>query len=115
MNQPASMPAPTLRSLLSLAWPVIISRSAQVVVGLCDALLVAHLGESSMAAVTAGSLNSVAAFILPMGIVFIVSSFSAQLTGKGDAAGARRYGWYGLALAALAQAVMLCFLPLLPR
>jgi MATE family multidrug resistance protein len=56
----------------------------------------------------------VAVFIFPMGIAFIISSFSAQLTGAGDAAGARRYGWYGLILAALTQAVMLLLLPLLP-
>lgn len=104
-----------MRQLLALAWPVIVSRSTQVVVGLADALMVAHLGESPMAATTAGSLNAVAAFILPMGVVFIVSSFSAQLSGRGDRAGARRYGWYGLGVAALAQLVMLAGLPLLPR
>jgi multidrug resistance protein, MATE family len=104
-----------VKALLSLAWPVIVSRSTQVVVGLADALMVAHLGESAMAATTAGSLNSVAAFVLPMGIVFIVSSFSAQYLGRGDRAGARRHGWYGLGVAALAQVLMLAFLPLLPR
>ncbi|MDX6769838.1 MAG: MATE family efflux transporter [Elusimicrobiota bacterium] len=104
-----------MKALLSLAWPVIVSRSTQVVVGLADALMVAHLGEAAMAATTAGSLNAVAAFILPMGVVFIVSSFSSQLHGRGDHPGARRYGWYGLGVAALAQAVMLAGLPLLPR
>ncbi len=104
-----------MRPLLALAWPIIVSRSTQVVVGLSDALMVAHLGEASMAATTAGSLNAVAAFIFPMGIVFIVSSFSSQLHGRGDHPGARRYGWYGLGVALLAQAVMLAGLPLLPK
>lgn len=104
-----------MRQLLTLAWPIIVSRSTQVVVGLADALMVAHLGEAAMAATTAGSLNSVAAFIFPMGIVFIVSSFSSQLSGRGDLAGARRYGWYGLGVAALAQLVMLPGLLVLPR
>jgi MATE family multidrug resistance protein len=103
-----------LKTLLSLAWPIIVSRSTQVVMGLADAIMIAHLGEVSLAAVTAGALNSVALFILPMGMVFIVSSFSSQLTGRGDPAAARRYGWYGLALAVLAQGVMLLLLPLLP-
>src|SRR3954467_8866561 len=96
---PVVLPKHNLKSLLSLAWPVIISRSTQVVVGLADALMIAHLGESAMAATTAGSMNAVAAFILPMGIVFIVSSFSSQLSGKGDLVGARRYGWYGIGVA----------------
>lgn len=103
-----------MRALLTLAWPVIVSRSTQVVVGLADALMTAHLGEDAMAATTAGSLNSVGALILPMGIVFIVSSFSAQLTGRGDGAAARRYGFYGLGTAALAQLAMLPVLWLLP-
>ena len=107
-------PKPSLKGLLGLAWPIIISRSTQVVMGLADAVMVAHLGEAKLAAVTAGALNSVALFILPMGMAFIISSFSAQLTGKGDAAAARRYGWYGLILAILAQAVLLLFLPFLP-
>jgi MATE family multidrug resistance protein len=108
------LPKHNLKSLLSLAWPVIISRSTQVVVGLADAVMVAHLGQANMAAVTAGALNSVAFFILPMGIVFIVSSFSSQLAGRGDAVAARRYGWYGLGLAGLAQLLMLATLPFLP-
>ena len=104
----------TLYSLLSLAWPIIVSRSTQVVVGLSDALMVAHLGESVLASVTAGAMNSFAAFIFPMGIVFIVSSFSSQLAGKGEAASARRYGWYGLGVATFAQLLALVMIPALP-
>ena len=96
-------PASTLRSLLGLAWPIVVSRSTQVVVGLGDALMVAGLGEASLAATTTGALDAMSLFILPMGIVFIVSSFSSQLFGKGDLPGARRYGFYGLAVAAATQ------------
>jgi MATE family multidrug resistance protein len=96
-------PASTLRSLLGLAWPIVVSRSTQVVVGLGDALMVAGLGEASLAATTSGALNAVSLFILPMGIVFIVSSFSSQMFGKGDLPGARRYGFYGLVVAAATQ------------
>ncbi|HET6280461.1 MAG TPA: MATE family efflux transporter, partial [Polyangia bacterium] len=95
-------PLPTLRTLLALAWPIVISRSTQVVIGLTDALLVADLGESALAAATTGGLNVFALAILPMGVVFIVSSFSSQLFGKGDLDGARRYGFYGLAVAVIA-------------
>ena len=95
--------APTLRGLLGLAWPIVVSRSAQVVDGLADATMVAHLGEGPLAATTAGALNAFLVFILPMGTVFIVSSFSSQLLGRGDLAGARRHGWYGLAIAAATQ------------
>jgi MATE family multidrug resistance protein len=92
-----------LRGLLSLAWPIVVSRSTQVVIGISDALMVAHLGEAALAATTTGAMNTYTALILPMGLVLIVSSFSSQLFGMGDLAGARRYGWYGLAVAAGAQ------------
>ncbi len=96
------------RELLGLAWPIVISRSTQTVVGLCDAFMVAHLGAAALAATTTGAMNTFTALILPMGICFIVSSFASQLHGAGDGVGARRYGWYGLGLAAITQLVCLC-------
>jgi len=104
----------TLRSLLALAWPVVVSRSSQVVVGIADAIMVAHLGAAALAATTTGATNAFALFILPMGIVFIVASFSSQLFGKGDVGGARRYAWYGLAVALAAEAAAVLLLPLVP-
>jgi multidrug resistance protein, MATE family len=101
----ASSHAPTLRKLLALAWPIIVSRSSQTIVGFSDAAMVARLGEDALAATTAGALNTLALFILPMGIVFIVSSFASQLYGRGDHEGARRYGWYGVAVSAATQLV----------
>ena len=105
MESPASPPPATFGTLLKLAGPIMISRASQTIVGLSDALLVAHLGAAALAATATGALNSYTVLILPMGITFIVSSFASQLFGKGDAAGARRYGWYGL-LVALGTAVL---------
>jgi multidrug resistance protein, MATE family len=90
---------PGLRSLLTLAWPIILARATQSVIGFTDALLVAPLGEEALAATTTGGLNSFAFIILPMGTAFIVQSFVAQLRGRGDLVGARRYAVYGLAIA----------------
>jgi len=92
---------PGLRELLTLAWPVVLSRSTQSVVGLCDALMSARLGDQALAAVTTGAINLFSIAVLPMGTVFIVQSFAAQLQGRGDLAAARRYAWYALALAAI--------------
>jgi MATE family multidrug resistance protein len=105
-------PRPSLVALLTLAWPVVLSRSAQSVIGFCDALMTAPLGEDALAAATTGALNTFALLILPMGVVFIVQSFAAQLRGKNDLVGARRYGWYGLSLAVLAGLVALACTPL---
>ena len=98
-------PTPSFKALLLLAWPIVVSRSSQVVVGVSDAIMVSHLGEGAVAATTTGALNAFMILILPMGICFIVSSFSSQLFGKGDLAGARRYGFYGLGVAGMTQIV----------
>ena len=95
--------APTLRGLFTLAWPVILARAAQSVVGFTDAVFVASLGPDALAATGNGALNAFAVFMLPLGVAFIVQSFAAQLHGGGDVAKLRRYGWYGLGLAGLAQ------------
>jgi len=101
MSEPSApvVTRPSLAQLLALALPVVISRSAQVVVGVTDAVMVGSLGESALAATTTAGMNTFNILVLPMGIVFVVQSFAAQLTGKGDLHGARRYGWYGLLLA----------------
>jgi MATE family multidrug resistance protein len=117
MNQPplappAPLPKATLRTLLALAWPVVLARSSQSVVSLSDALMVAPLGEAALAATTTGAMNTFAFIILPMGTVFIVQSFAAQLFGRGDLVAARRYAWYGLILAAMAMLVSLVASPL---
>ena len=111
---PTGSRAATLRALLALAWPIVVSRSTQVVVGIADAVMIAPLGAAALAATTTGAINAFTLFILPMGTVFIVSSFSAQLFGKGDLAGARRYGWYGLALAGVTQLLALVSIPFVP-
>jgi MATE family multidrug resistance protein len=114
-----SSPAPTLstrslHTLLTLAWPVILARATQSVIGFCDALMVAPLGEDALAATTTGGLNFFAVIIFPMGTVFIVQSFTAQLRGRGDLEAVPRYASYGLILAALAGVVGIALIPFLP-
>lgn len=103
-----------LYALLSLAWPIVLARATQSVIGFTDALLVAPLGEDALAATTTGSLNSFAFIILAMGTAFIVQSFVAQLRGRGDLSGARRYAYYGLALAVGAALFAGAMSPALP-
>jgi len=105
---------PSFATLMRLAWPVVLSRAAQAVIGFSDAAMVASLGEDAVAATTTGASNALNLFILPMGVVFIVQSFAAQLAGSGDVAGSRRYAWYGLALALAAGVIAALGMPLLP-
>lgn len=99
------------RQLFVLAWPIVLARSAQAAIGFADAAMIAYLGKDALAATTTGALNTYALFILPMGLVFIVQSFAAQLLGQGDLVGARRYAWYGLLVAAMTQVFAIAMLP----
>lgn len=112
--QPVPWRLPTLRDLFALAWPLILGRAAQSVVGFTDAVLVAPLGPDALAATGNGALNALAVFMLPLGVAFIVQSFAAQLVGRPDRARLRRYGWYGLGIAAIAEIVGLALIPALP-
>src|SRR5262249_12982471 len=109
----SARPAAGLRELLHLAWPVVLSRSTQSVVGLCDALFSARLGDQALAAVTTGAINMFSIAALPMGTVFIVQSFAAQLQGRGDLAAARRYAWHALVLAAITCVLAIAVTPVI--
>ena len=74
-----------LRVLLGLAWPVVVARSSQAVVGLTDALMSGPLGHDALAAVTTGSMNTFTMIILPMGLVFIAQSFAGFLFARNGA------------------------------
>ena len=99
------------RALLTLAWPIILSRATQSVVGFADALMVAPLGEEALAAVTTGAFNTYAFGMLPIGVVFIIQSFAAQLHGRGELQAARRYAYYGLIIALAAGALAALAIP----
>ncbi|HVK74913.1 MAG TPA: MATE family efflux transporter [Kofleriaceae bacterium] len=107
-----SAPTVNLRTLVALAWPIVLARATQAVVGLADGLMVAPLGEDALAATTTGAINTFAAVILPMGTVFIVQSFVAQLVGQGRGGEVHRYAWYGMVLALVAAVVALASMPL---
>lgn len=105
---------PSIRGLLTLAWPIVLARATQAVVGFTDALMVAPLGEDSLAAVTTGALDTMVAIMLPVGTVFIIQTFAAQLRGRGELTAVRRYAWYGLILALVSGVVSALFIPLVP-
>jgi MATE family multidrug resistance protein len=109
---PLSAPKASLRALLALAWPVVLARATQSVIGFTDALMVSPLGEEPLAAVTTGALNTFALIVLPLGAAFIVQSFAAQLRGRGDLAAVPRYAFYGLGLALLAGVFAAACIPL---
>src|SRR5215207_2557879 len=106
-----SVSARTLRALLALALPMVLARATQSVMTFADALMVEQLGPSAIAASATGGLNVMCILILPMGTVFIVQSFAAQLVGRGDPQDAPRFALYGLAISAIAGVIALGMIP----
>jgi multidrug resistance protein, MATE family len=102
---------PSLKKLLHLAWPVVLTRSTQSIIGLSDALMVARLGADALAATATGALNTFTVAIVPFGIVFIVQSFSAQLAGRREFAASRRYAIYGLVIAVITSLIAIAVTP----
>jgi len=105
--------AAKLRTLIGLALPMVLARASQSVITFADALQVKHLGAGALVATATGGLNVLGLVILPMGTVFIVQSFVAQLTGRGERDRTPRYAWYGLAIAAIAAVIALALIPLI--
>src|SRR5262249_37298297 len=70
-----------------------------------------RLGEDALAATTAGATNTFNVLMFFMGMTFIVSSYTSQLAGRRDFAGARRYGFYGLGIAVAAALAGLLAIP----
>ena len=100
-----------LVTLLALALPMVAARATQSVITFADAIQVEHLGPGALAATATGGLNVMGIVILPMGTVFIVQSFVAQLVGRGERDQAPRFAWYGFAIAALSALVGVALIP----
>ncbi len=114
-SQQSSVPLPTMGRLLGLAWPTMLSRMSQTVIGLSDAILVAPLGGAALAATGTGAFNTFTVLILPLGIQFLVASFASQFHGRGEPESGKRFAWYGLMVAAATELLALATIPLVPK
>lgn len=92
---------------------MVLARASQSVITFADAIQTKHLGYQAIAATATGGLNVYGFVILAMGTVFILQSFVAQLTGRGDGDQAPRFAWYGIAIALLAGLVAIAAIPLI--
>jgi MATE family multidrug resistance protein len=92
---------------------MVLARASQSVITFADAIQVKHLGFKAIAATATGGLNVMGFVILGMGTVFIVQSFVAQLSGRGERDQAPRFAWYGLAIAAIAAVIAVVLTPLI--
>ena len=80
---------------------MVLARASQSVITFADAIQVKHLGPKAIAATATGGLNVMGFVIFGMGTVFIIQSFVAQLSGRGERDQTPRFAWYGVAIALL--------------
>ena len=91
---------------------MVLARASQSVITFADAIQVKHLGPKAIAATATGGLNVLGVVILAMGTVFIIQSFVAQLSGRGDRGESPRFAWYGLVIAGIAAVLGAALIPL---
>jgi multidrug resistance protein, MATE family len=91
---------------------MVLARASQSVITFADAIQVKQLGYKAIAATATGGLNVLGVIILALGTTFIIQSFVAQLSGRGDRDQTPRFAWYGLAIALAAAAVGAALIPL---
>jgi len=91
---------------------MVLARASQSVITFADAIQVKDLGFKAIAATATGGLNVMGFVILAMGTAFIVQSFVAQLSGRGDRDETPRFAWYGLAITLCAAVVAVALIPL---
>jgi MATE family multidrug resistance protein len=92
---------------------MVLARASQSVITFADAIQVKHLGVQAIAATATGGLNVLVFVVLAWGTVFIIQSFVAQLSGRGERDQAPRFAWYGLAIALGAAAIGMALVPLI--
>ena len=89
----------TLRELVTLAWPILVSMLSITIMSIVDTLFVSALGTLALASL--GLALPVVYLVLsfPMGPLSAVKIVAAQATGAGEERRARALGWQSLWLA----------------
>lgn len=95
-NVPARARRAEIGATLSLAWPIVMTMIAVMVMETVDILMIGRLGEEALAA-AALALNAWFLFLLfGMGVLNAVSSLTSQAVAIGDTRGVRRSARQGL-------------------
>ncbi len=88
-----------LRTLLQLAWPVVLGQCGFTAMSIEDVVMVGRLGEIPLAALAAGNIWAFGTLILGIGLMVGIDPVFAQSHGAGEPKAAGR---------ALLRAVVLC-------
>ena len=86
-----SFPSPALRAdvarLFELAWPIVLTQLALMLMGTVDYMMVGRAGVAEVGAVMLGNVWKMGTVLAGMGIVFGISPIVSQAHGAGDSRG----------------------------
>ncbi len=102
------------RQLLRLGWPLIVTQCVGVFMQVTDALFVAELGDTALAAISPGYLMTLLPISFGIGLVTTVSSFVSQSLGSGRDVDCPRYAVAGVWISVLLGVFSLLLVPTAP-
>jgi MATE family multidrug resistance protein len=95
-----------LRSMFTLAWPVVLSEIGWLLMGIVDTIVVGPLGPAAIGAVGAGTLLYLLVIMPGFGTLFALDTFISQSFGAGRVHDCHRWLFAGIQLAALLTVVL---------
>ena len=104
-----------LRGVLAMTVPVVITTSSRAVMDIADYIMISRLGVGeAQAAILPAQLVMFSYLVFGMGIVSMVSTFTAQSLGRKRREDCGPYAWQAVYLAAVFGIVALAVIPALP-
>ncbi|HUW18489.1 MAG TPA: MATE family efflux transporter [Sedimentisphaerales bacterium] len=100
----------SLKYMLKLAWPMVITNISFTIMQFVDVRMVAELGTNELAAILPAGFLSFMPSSFALGVITIVSTFVSQSLGRGNKKDCSSYCWQviymGLAFSAVTLAIM---------
>ena len=90
---------PLMRELLAVGWPIALTLGFEVGLFSAASLVMGYFGDAPLAGHQVAMQTVSMTFMVPLGIGIATGIRVGQAAGRGDAAGVRRAGWAGIAVA----------------
>lgn len=103
-----------LRSVISMAVPMVITMSTRMVMDVSDYVMISWVSSEAQAAMLPAQLTIFTYLVLGMGIISMVNTLAAQSFGRRRYADCSAYTWQGLYLTVCFAALGLLLSPALP-
>ena len=104
-------PEGSLRELLTVALPLMISTGSHSVMIFCDRLFLTRVGKAELGAALSGGIVQWSLLAIPLGTLGYASTFVSQYVGAGDDRGARAAVWQSFWMGLVTGCLLLTAVP----